>query len=98
MGPRIKLFLLPLTLGEAITGCQKCGARIDSRSKKCHVCHDEKWKEATTEQTCCLDGGTCVICGCYFVTELLQAHYCPNCGSKKWDDGKPQSWIRSPDV
>ena len=31
------------------------------------------------------DGGDCDICGCHFITGLLQAHHCPNCGSKRWD-------------
>lgn len=36
-------------------------------------------------ESCSLDGGDCDICGCHFVTRVLQAHHCPNCGSKRWD-------------
>lgn len=32
------------------------------------------------------------------LSNFLQAKYCPNCGSKKWDDGKPQPKIREPNV
>lgn len=38
-------------------------------------------------ESCSLDGGDCDVCGCHFITGLLQAHYCPNCGSDKWDSG-----------
>lgn len=36
-------------------------------------------------ESCSMDGGNCDICGCHFITGLLQAHHCPNCGSKRWD-------------
>lgn len=41
--------------------------------------------ESMEGESCGLDGGTCDICGCRFTTELTHAHYCPNCGSKRWD-------------
>ena len=40
---------------------------------------------ALEEESCGRDGGKCDICGCEFIAPLLQAHYCPNCGSKRWD-------------
>jgi hypothetical protein len=45
-----------------------------------------------------MGGGTCGLCGCEFTTQLSQDNYCPNCGSQKWKDGKPQPKIRPPDV
>jgi DNA-directed RNA polymerase subunit RPC12/RpoP len=41
--------------------------------------------ESMGGESCGLDGGNCDICGCHFTTEITHAHYCPNCGSKRWD-------------
>jgi predicted nucleic acid-binding Zn-ribbon protein len=49
-------------------------------------------------ESCSLDGGTCDICGCFFVTDLLQAKRCPNCGSKRWDHKATDARNRLEDV
>ena len=41
--------------------------------------------ESLEGERCGLDSGDCDICGTHFTTTLLHAHYCPNCGSKRWD-------------
>ncbi len=49
-------------------------------------------------ESCNLDGGDCDICGCHFITGLLQAHHCPNCGSKRWDHKATDARRRLEDV
>jgi hypothetical protein len=49
-------------------------------------------------EACELTDGTCDICGCRFITGILQAHYCPNCGSKRWDHKTTDKARRLEDV
>ena len=49
-------------------------------------------------ESCELNGGDCDICGCHFITGLLHAHHCPNCGSKRWDHKATDARRRLEDV
>ena len=81
--------------------CKYCGYKWNGskRSRHCPNCDRHYFHESDDEGAVCgLDGGDCDICGCHFITGLLQAHHCPNCGSKEWDGGKPQPKMRIPNV
>jgi hypothetical protein len=41
--------------------------------------------ESMEGESCGLDSGICDQCNCQFTTTIGKAHYCPNCGSKRWD-------------
>jgi hypothetical protein len=81
--------------------CHLCGHRWNGPTTvTCPKCGKYEWYEAPggVGESCGLGGGICDICGCEFTTLLLHDKYCPNCGSAKWDDGKPEPKIRPPDV
>ena len=67
-----------------MTECLKCGYKWNAtnKTKKCPGCGSTNWDEPAT---CNLSGGNCDICGCHFITGLLQAKHCPNCGTKRWN-------------
>jgi predicted Zn-ribbon and HTH transcriptional regulator len=81
--------------------CYKCHHDwIGPMPLSCPKCKSHGWYESPSNggESYGLGGGTCDLCGYEFVTELLRDKYCPNCGSKKWDDGKPQPKMRSPNI
>ena len=79
--------------------CSKCGHNWKGPlTVICPHCKSDGWYESPTRESCGMIAGTCDICGCKFSTGFLQAHYCPNCGSKKWDNGKPELKMRSPNL
>ena len=68
--------------GDPLISCPKCGEK------------DRLPPPKARKRAAIWGGGTCDLCGCEFNTPLSQDNYCPNCGTTKWNDGKPRPKMR----